>query len=136
MKEWFLPTLAAIFCWGGWAFLPKFSAQYISTKSAIIYQGLGGAIVALVIFHNLSDNLEIHPKGSLLAIFAGMLNFLGVLFYIKAVSKGSVGIVSTLSALYPLVVIALGLIVFGETLSLKQLIGIGFAVTAISLIAT
>ncbi|NEP88125.1 MAG: DMT family transporter [Okeania sp. SIO2C2] len=136
MKEWFLPTLAAIFCWGGWAFLPRFSAQYISSRSAIVYQGLGGAIIALLIFYNLSDRLEIHPKGSLLAIFAGMLNFLGVLFYIKAVSKGSVGIVSTLSALYPLVVIALGLIVFGETLTLKQLIGVVFALTAIALIAT
>jgi len=30
-----------------------------------------------------------------------MLNFLGVLFYIKAISKGSIAIVYTLSALYP-----------------------------------
>ncbi len=136
MKEWLLPTLASIFCWGGWAFLPKFSAQYISTRSAIIYQGLGGAIIAFFIFLNLSDRLEIHPKGTILAIFAGMLNFLGVLFYIKAVSKGSVGIISTLSALYPLVVIALGFLVLHETLTLKQMIGMGFAIVAIALIAT
>lgn len=136
MKEWFLPTLAAIFCWGGWAFLPKLSAQYISTKSAIVFQGLGGAMLAFFIFLNLSDRLETHPKGAILAIIAGMLNFLAALFYIKAVSKASVGIISTLTALYPLVAIALGFIFLGETLTLKQLVGIGFAVVAIALIAT
>ncbi|WP_267872057.1 MULTISPECIES: EamA family transporter [Moorena] len=54
----------------------------------------------------------------------------------KAVSKGSMAIVSTLSALYPLVVIVLGLVVLHETLTLKQMIGIGFALVAIALIAT
>ncbi|NEP53390.1 MAG: EamA family transporter, partial [Moorea sp. SIO3C2] len=97
--------------WGFWAFLPKFYDHYINAKSAIIYQGLGGTILALVILINLGNSLETHPKGAILAIVAGMLNFLGVLFYIKAISKGSIAIVSTLSALYPLVVILLGLVV-------------------------
>lgn len=136
MKTWLLPTLAAILCWGGWAFLPKLSAQYISTRSAIVYQGLGGAILASLIFLNLSDAVEIHPQGTIIAVIAGMLNFLGVLFYIKAVSNGPVAIVSTLSALYPLVVIALALVVLHETLTLKQAIGIGLALVAIALIAT
>lgn len=136
MKEWLLPTLGAILCWGGWAFLPKLSAEYISTRSAIVYQGLGGSIIALLIFINLSDRLETHPQGAILAAIAGMLNFLGVLCYIQAVSKGSVGVISTLSALYPLVVIALGLIVLQETLTVKQTVGIGFGLVAIALIAT
>ncbi|NEP52146.1 MAG: EamA family transporter [Moorea sp. SIO3C2] len=55
-----------------------------------------------------------------------------MLFYIKAISKGSIAIVSTLSALYPLVVILLGLVVLHETLTLKQTIGIGFALVAIA----
>ncbi|MGK7873130.1 MAG: EamA family transporter [Xenococcaceae cyanobacterium] len=136
MKEWFLPTLLSILCWGGWAFLPKLSTQYISSRSAIVYQGLGGTIVALLIFFHLSHRLETHPQGAILAVIAGMLNFLGVLFYIKAVSKGSVAIISTLSALYPLVVIALALVVLQETLTLKQVLGIGFALISITLIAT
>ena len=44
--------------------------------------------------------------------------------------------VSTLSALYPLVVIALALFVLQETLTLKQTIGIGLALVSITLIAT
>lgn len=136
MKPWFIPTLGVILCWGAWAFLPKFSAQWINTKSAIVYQGLGGTILALLILINLGNSLETHPKGAILAIVAGMLNFLGVLFYIKAISKGSIAIVSTLSALYPLVVIFLGLVILHETLTLKQMIGIGFALVAIALIAT
>ena len=136
MKEWVLPTLAAVLCWGGWAFLPKFSTQSIRPSSAIVYQGLGGAIVALFVFLNLRDPLETHPEGSIIAVIAGILNFLGVLFYIKAVSKGAVAIVSTLSALYPLVVIALAVTVFHETLTTKQTCGIVFALISIALIAT
>ncbi|MGK7921570.1 MAG: EamA family transporter [Trichodesmium sp.] len=136
MKNWLLPTLAAIFCWGGWAFLPKFSSEYISARSAIVYQGLGGAIVALLVLFNLNNHLETHLQGATISIIAGMLNFLGVLFYIKAISQGSVAIVSTLSALYPLVVIALGFIFLNETLTVQQVTGICFALIAIALIAT
>lgn len=135
MKEWFLPTLGAILCWGTWAFLPKFSAQYISATSAIVYQVLGGAILSLFIFLNLDIHLETNLRGVVLAIIAGILNFLGVLFYIKAISKGSVTIISTLSALYPLVVIVLGLLLLQETLTIKQAIGMGFALVSIILIA-
>ena len=136
MKEWFLPTLGAILCWGCACFLPKLSTQYISMTSTIVFQGLGGAIVALLIFLHLSYPLETHPKGAILAVIAGMFTLLGMLFYIKAISKGSVAIISPLSALYPLVVIVLALVIFKETLTLKQVLGIGFALVSITLIAT
>lgn len=135
MNGWLWPTLGAIFCWGGWAFLPKLSNQYISAKSAIAYQGLGGAILAALIFVNLGDRLETHPQGAILAIIAGMLNFLGVLCYIKAVSKGPVGLVAPLSALYPLVVIVLAVVVLQETVTVKQAIGMGLALAAIACFA-
>ncbi len=136
MKDWLIPTIFSILCWGGWAFLPKFSAQHISTRSAIVYQGLGGAMVALLILIQVGNQLETHPQGALLSVIAGMLNFLGVLFYINAISKGSIAIISTLTALYPLVVIALGLLIFRETLSVKQALGVGLALVSISLIAS
>ncbi|GEM_PF-6711353 len=65
-----------------------------------------------------------------------MLNFLGVLCYIQAVSKGSVGLVATLSALYPLVVIILAVVVLQETVTVKQAIGMGLALAAIACFAT
>jgi len=137
MKDWFLPTLAAILCWSGWAFLPKFSLQYISERSAVVYQVLGGAIVAFFILFKLGDRgLETHPTSAIIAVIAGMLNLLGVLFYLKAISKGSVAIVSTLSALYPLVVIVLAVVLFQEKLTLQQAMGIGFALVSIILITT
>ncbi|MDJ0648933.1 MAG: DMT family transporter [Xenococcaceae cyanobacterium MO_188.B19] len=135
MKDWFLPTLGAILCWGCACFLPKLSTQYISMTSTVVFQGLGGAIISLIIFLHLRYPLETHPKGTIIAVVAGMLTLLGMVFYIKAISKGSVAIISPLSALYPLVVIFLALVVFKETLTLKQLFGIGFALISIILIA-
>jgi len=62
MKPSFIPTLSVIFCWVAWALLPKFSAQWINPKSAIVYQGLGVTILSLLILINLGNSLESHPK--------------------------------------------------------------------------
>ena len=97
-----------------------------------------GAIVAFFIFLNLSDrrdSLEIHPQGSIIAVIAGMLNFWGSAI-LYPISNGPVAIVSNLSAFYPLVVIALALVVLQETLTLFQAIGMGCTLVAIALIAT
>lgn len=82
-------------------------------------------------------SVDIDPKGSLLAIVAGAANFLGILCYLKAVSKsGEVSMVSTITALYPIVVILLAFLLLQESLTWKQGIGVGFGLAAIALFAS
>ena len=134
MREWAFPIFAAVLCWGIWAFLPKLSGQLIDSKSALVYQGLGILFIVLVVFLRLGDQIETHPKSVILDIAAGILNGLGILFYIKAASKGSISVVSTLSALYPLVTITLAVVFLQEELTFKQIVGIGFALFSIILV--
>lgn len=84
----------------------------------------------------LEPRVEIDPKGSLLAVVAGAASYLGLLCYVKAVSKGEVSIISTITALYPIVVILVAFSVFQESLTWKQAIGIGFGLAAIALFAS
>ena len=136
MKEWILPTFGVFICWGLWGFLPKITVKYIDPKSAIIYEVLGGIFLAISVaifskFHIASD-----PMGILFAFLVGIIGFLGSLFFLYAVKNGPITIVVTLSALYPVLSIILAMIFLNETITIKQGIGIVFALLAMILVGS
>ncbi len=136
MEEWLIPTFGAFICWAGWAFLPKIAIQYLDPKSVLIYEVLGGLTIALFILANLNYKLELDFKGSSIAFASGALNILGVLFYLQAITKGKIALVSTISALYPLLVTVLAWFLLQESLSLKQFFGLSFGFGGLILLLT
>ena len=135
MQTWITPTFGALILWGLWSFIPKITMQYISPKSAIVYEVLGAMVIAAIVFFSLNFQLESHPRGMALAITTGMLGFLGALFFLMAVSKGPVTLVATLSALYPVVSILLAIFVLHESLTVRQGVGVFLAILAMVLVA-
>ena len=136
MKQWLLPTLGAFFLWGLWSFIPKITTRYISPKSAILFECLGGLIFALIVLISLKFKPDFHPKGALLAISTGMLGFAGALCFLYAATKGPISLVAILSALYPIIAIVLAWWFLGETFTLKQGLGIVLGIGAMILLAT
>ena len=135
MKEWILPTFGAFMCWGLWSFIPKVTTTYLEPKSAIVYEVLGGVLLAAIAVFVLKIRPDIHPQGIALAMTTGMLGFLGAFCFLVAVSKGPVTIVATLSALYPIVSITLAVLLLHETLTLRQCAGIALALLSVILVA-
>ena len=135
MDSWFIWTVLAMVTFGAWGFFPKLVVNYISPQSAVIYQVLGGLLVGIVGLAMVNFKPETHPMGILYATLTGITGVLGTLFYYGAASRGQISIVVSLTALYPLITILLAIIFLHETLVLKQVIGLGFAVTAIVLLA-
>ena len=136
MKEWVLPAFGTFIFWGFWGFIPKLTTKYISPKSAIVYEVLGGFLVAIMVMYSMNFRPEMNPKGLALAITTGVFGFLGAFCYLLAVSKGPVSLVVTLTALYPVLSILLAVIIFNEPITLKQGAGILLALGAMLLIAT
>jgi len=136
MKEWVLPTMGTFICWGLWSFIPKITTKYIDPKSAVIYEVIGGIFLSLVVLYFLNFRLETHPKGILLAVTAGLVGFVGALCFLFAVSKGPVSIIAPLSALYPILSVILAMVFLNEAVTVKQGIGILFAVVAVILVST
>ena len=58
---------------------------------------------------------------------------LGALFYLFAMPKGKVSVIATLSALNPVITIALAYFILKEPITLKEGIGMIFALMAIVL---
>ena len=135
MKEWILPTFGALMFWGLWGFIPKITTRYLEPKSAIIYEVVGGMLLAAIALFVLNVRPDIHPKGIALAITTGMLGFLGAFCFLVAVSKGPVTLVATLSALYPIISIVLAVLVLHETVTVRQCVGIALALLSMILVA-
>jgi transporter family protein len=135
MDSTFFWTLLAMVTFGAWGFFPKLAVNYISPQSALIYQVIGGLLVGIVGLAMLNFKPETHPMGILYALLTGITGVLGTLFYYAAASRGQISIVASLTALYPLITILLAIIFLHETLVLKQVIGLCFAVAAIVLLA-
>ncbi|MBW1766347.1 MAG: EamA family transporter [Deltaproteobacteria bacterium] len=136
MKEWLLPTFGAFVLWGLWSFIPKITTKYISPKSAILFEVLGGIIFAIIVLISLKFKPDIHPKGVLLAISTGILGFAGALCFLYAASKGPISLVALLSALYPVIAIILAFCFLNETITIKQGLGMVLGVVAMILLAT
>jgi transporter family protein len=65
-----------------------------------------------------------------------MLGFAGAIFYLFALTRGPVGLVAVSTALYPGLTVLLAWLFLGEPVTLKQGIGLVFALIALVLFAT
>ena len=136
MSQWLVPSSVALLLWGVWAFLPKLTMQYIHPKSAVVYEALGGLLVAAAVLAFVGFRPETNARGMALALITGVLGLLGAFGYLYAVSKGPVALISTMTALYPIVTILLAYLVLGEPITMKQGIGLIMALVAIVLITS
>ena len=136
MNEWFIFAIIALILWGLWAFFPKLATQYICPKSVLVFSAIGTIIIAIIILYLIGFKPEIHTKGIIFAIIAGLAGALGALFFFFALSKGKASVVVTMTALYPLITIMLCFLILKEPITLKQGIGMIFALIAIILLST
>jgi bacterial/archaeal transporter family protein len=135
MKDWILPTLGAMLCWGIWGFVPKLTTRYLSPQSAVIYEVVGAIGLAVMVLISLKFQPDFHPTGIFLAIITGMLGFLGAFCFLNAVTTGPVTLVATLSALYPVISVLLAVTFLHESITLRQGFGIALALAAVVLVA-
>jgi drug/metabolite transporter (DMT)-like permease len=132
-----LDTILALALWGLWAFLPKLAGRYLSDAwSSVLYQ-YGGSIVAIVLLalRRGSALPEWSGLGALYAGLAGVAATGGMLFYYRACRGASVSLVASTTALYPLIAVALAWPILGETLSVRQWVGVGAALGAVFLLS-
>jgi transporter family protein len=135
MTNWLSASMIALCSFGLWGLFTKLSVEYIDFKRALIYQTLGVMIVGLISLGLIGFKPEASGKGFGFALLTGVAYGIGCLFYFLAASKGKIITVVTLTALYPMVTIVLAYFILQETITLKQIIGIGLAIFSILLMS-
>lgn len=131
---WVVYSVAAFSLWGVWGFLAKLSTDAIPAKSAVVMQGAGGLAVTLILVALLRGASLPSLAGSLYGALAGAALFAGLIAFAFALSNGGkASIVVTMTALYPVVTIALGILVLREQIILIQAVGAALALVAVFL---
>ncbi len=132
---WVYYSLITFLLWGIWGFFAKLSSHYISPQAVYLWGSAGALIVTLLSLLFLGFHFEIQTRGMLYGLLAGLTGGGGVIFFYYAMKEGKVSLVVTTTALYPLVTILLSYLILREELSLKQAIGMAFALIAMVLMA-
>lgn len=134
IRSWILPALATFVFWGLWGFLPKITTRYLSPRSAVLYEVIGGLLFGIVAIGIFRFRPDYHPVGTALGLITGTIGFLGAFAFLQAVSAGRVSLVVSFTALYPALSILLAVIFLGESISLRQGVGVILALIAMLLI--
>lgn len=136
MQAWLLPAVFSLVAWGVWAFLPKLALRYLEPKSVMIYEIVGVMLVGIGILISVGWRPAVDARGIGWAMLTGALGVSGGLAYLYAVSKGPIGLISVLTALYPVITLVLAYLILQEPLSIKQMFGAFLGLVAIWLMVS
>ncbi len=132
---WLVYTLITLFLYGLWGFFPKMASLHLPAKEALLFQIIGILAVGITILLSTKTKLQFSLPGLIYSILGGIAGIVGTLFFLKALAIGKTYVVIVMTALYPLIAILLAYIVLREPLTMKNALGIGFAMVAIYLFA-
>jgi transporter family protein len=135
MKMWYFYALMTVVLWGVWGVFSKLSAAHSRPRQMLLFQSVGVLAFALVTL--MIEKFKIEPSlpGFSWSFAAGFFTFIGFLTFFAALDQGKASTVVTLSALYPVVTILLSIAFLHEKLTMRQVVGIVFALAASVLLA-
>ena len=136
MPQWFVFALISMILYGVWGFFSKLATSTLKPTNAYVYQLLGILLAGVVMTFLVKFQPAGKPVGIAFALATGVVATVAAYFFFSAIAQGRSTVVVTVSALYPLVTLLLSYFFLHETLSLKQVLGIGLALVAIFLLST
>ncbi len=129
--KWLWYSLLAVICWGAWAILSKLGSSDLSARAMQFYYALGSVPVAIALIWGRGFKLEWDFVGISYATVNGLLSSLGNLAVLAAYrSGGNTAVITTATALYPIVTVFLAILFLRERLTPAQIVGVGFAAAA------
>jgi bacterial/archaeal transporter family protein len=134
MRWQFYASLALV-VWGLWGYLPKRALVTLDPRSVLVLEGLGGVLVALTILCSSGGRVAVDWSGALAAVGTGVCGLGGAYFFLLALQRGKASVIVPFTSLYPLVTLALSVVLLRERPSPANLLGIIFALAAVVLLS-
>lgn len=122
---WLGTSLATVVIWGLGTLVSKPATMRLGTRWMLAFVGVGEGCVYLILFLVFREPGPAFDSFPWVAAFlAGITGTLGYVFYYSGILEGSVGLMGTITAAYPVPTILLCLWLLGESLSGLQAAGI------------
>jgi drug/metabolite transporter (DMT)-like permease len=139
-KDWFsqwpVIVFVPILMWGVAGLLQKISTNHVSGESSTFWFVIGFIAVAFGIMTREAFPGGISARVWMLAFAVGFTLALGNYAVLVAfASGGKASIITPVTSLYPLISIALAIVLLGERLSQREALGIVLATTAVFFLA-
>ena len=116
--------------------LTKVASARLSVAQMQILFTLGMMPLAVAALISLRGKLERDMRGAGYGILNGVFTGLGLLAYNAAMAKGKASIIGPMTAMFPLVTVALAVIVLRERINRVQAAGVVLALAAIFVLAS
>jgi bacterial/archaeal transporter family protein len=146
---WLILSVAALLIWGAWGLFANLTARNLGGFSALVWEVIGAMIVGGVVLGWIARNggLETSIRGASFGLLTGITYTIGLAFLFLALnnaankgpgetSGGSVHTILILTALYPVIAVALNYLLLDEALSPRQIVGMGIGVAGIAILVT
>ncbi|GAA3856862.1 EamA family transporter [Haloarcula argentinensis] len=126
--------LGTMIAWGFWIAFGNVASTTMDPETAA-FVSYAAATVVTGMYVAISDaSLVVTNRGLLFAFAAGVAAAVGVVSTFVGVTVGSTSVVSTIGGMYFITAAVIGVIAFGESMTLRKAAGIGLALTAIVVI--
>jgi uncharacterized membrane protein len=137
LNQWFLFSIAAIFCWGIFSALQKVTTNHLSSEWSYTAFVVTAVLIALGFVAAGKIQFDVSNNTIALGAVAGMVNGLGVLAAFAAYrAEGKAASVTTIAgALQPVFTIVLALVLLKESLTQYEVIGIILAIVGALLLS-
>jgi drug/metabolite transporter (DMT)-like permease len=131
-SQWIVRALVSIVLWGGAALLQKMATNEISGPSSALWFLVAFAVVGggMLTYEPLPD--EVSPRIWVLVTGLGFALALGNFTILLAFAAGGkASIITPLTGLYPLVSIPIAILALGETMNLRESLGVALALAGV-----
>ena len=130
MKNWYWFSLATMICWGSWGFFGKLASAQINSRLLVFISITTSFLLLWLLFLVTGFKVEKKGWGIGYAVLAGIAGSIGSIFFYLALRRGKASVVVPLTALYPLVTVALSALFLKEGISGTQIVGVILALVA------
>lgn len=135
LDHWWTLAMGCTLMWGLWGFLSKLLADRTGAVATQLLFTAGMLPAALIALAAARGGVLASWRGTAYALANGLLTGAGTLCFYAALARGPATLVSALIAAYPLVTIALAMLVLRERPSGIQLAGAACAVAGLALLS-
>jgi bacterial/archaeal transporter family protein len=136
LSSWYYPSIIALCLYGAWGYWGTRASNFINPLSITFYSSIGVLISGLIALILLDFKPDLCAKGSLYGLLNGLASGVACIFFILALRNGPTMPVVLVTSMYPMITLMLCIIFLKQGLTLKQGLGMIFAIIALALFST
>lgn len=130
-----LAGLGGMLGWGTSDFLANSASEKVGHTKALFWSQIAGAILITILFLIFLPNFSMPLQLLLLTFLGGVVYALGYLFFYKAFEIGNVSVISAVSNLHVLFIIAVSFFIRGQELTILQIPALAILLAGVTLVS-